>query len=974
MLRLIFTLSCLLFLFDAAAADADYTVIPNKATLPRLTPSLSHAQTLKIRLKNGLEAYLFSDPEVDKSSAGLTVIVGSWDEPSQYPGLAHFNEHMLFLGTRKYPKEAEYNRFIADHDGTTNAFTAEEATSFMFSIENNAFPDALDRFASFFKEPLFNPSGVSRELNAINQEYAKNLNSDDFRELFVLKALADPTHPFHRFNMGNLKSLSNVSQDSLKAWYHANYTSNLMRLAVISPLPLDKLRDLVIANFKDVPNLSRTQSDWTTPLFLKSEQPSFVYIDPVKNVRKVTLIWDLPPKFAHMKDAKPDSIVCHVLGHEGKGSLLSELKREKLAETISCGSYPLGTSNILMSLEVGLTDEGLHQLNTVIERCFQAIARFKEKGVPQYLFDEVKQLATIRYEYQPREDAFDTIMRYASWLVHEKMETFPQQTQVIERFDPKAVQELLSYMTPQNARYDVMAPESLTGVPFDKKEPWMGVPYAIRPIAPELLQSWASVKPIPEIDLPSPNPFIPQHLDLYHFEAKKSESLLPHPEIILDGPKGKIYYAPDTRFLTPNIGWAIQLKTPSIIDGNASQVVQGELYVKCLKEALDPYIYPAALAGLNCDIDTKENGIAISIDGYSDKASLLLSKIIDAMKAEPPSEQTFKVWKASLLRQYQNFGKDNPIELAHQLMLSILYQHYTTEKEKAAAIKKITYPQFVEFVQKLFSKVYVEGMLYGNMTLDQAKEVSANLVKATPGEPYPPAQHYKPEVILLPENKGPFFVEVKVPTQGNVAWLTMEAQPAASGPPYFKQRAAQQILMQDINAPFFEELRTKQQTGYLVYSGSEELERKLFSFFTVQSDTHDSRDLLARFELFIERYLQEMPHELTEERFNILKFSLIDSLEKANKNVREMSQTLNLIAFKYDADFNWIDKRVAGLKELTLEECYSLGRALFGKQNRRRIGLILNGQMPDSDVLHYTRMGNIPQIRKLGKYEPREKK
>ncbi|MCE5316035.1 MAG: insulinase family protein [Parachlamydia sp.] len=970
MLRMLFILFCLLSFFDLSAAGSDYTVIPNKATIPRLTSSLAHAQTLKIRLNNGLEAYLFSDPEVDKSSAGLTVIIGSWDEPSQNPGLAHFNEHMLFLGTRKYPKEAEYNRFIAENDGTANAFTAEDATSFMFAIDNKAFPEALDRFASFFKEPLFNPSGVSRELNAINQEYAKNLNSDDFRELFVLKALADPTHPFHRFNMGNLKSLSNVSQDTLKEWYHTHYTSNLMRLAVISPLPLDKLRDLVITAFKDVPNLNRPQSDSTRPLFLKNEQPSFVYIEPVKNVRKVTLIWDLPPKFGHMQDTKPDSIVCYVLGHEGKGSLLAELKREKLAETLSCGSYPLGPSNVLMTLEVGLTDEGLHHLNSVIERCFQAIARFKEKGASQYMFDEVKQLATIRYQYQPREDAFDTIMRYATWLVHEKMETFPQQTQVIERFDPQAVQELLSYMTPQNARYDVMAPESLTGVALDHKEPWMGVPYSIRPIAPELLQSWADAKPIPEIDLPIPNPFIPQHLDLLHFEAKKSDSLLPHPELILDNPKSKIYYAPDTRFLTPNIGWAIQMKTPSIIDGNTSQVVLGELYVKCLKEALDPYIYPAALAGLNCDIDTKENGIAINIDGYSDKASLLLSKILDAMKAEPPSEQTFKVWKAALLRQYQNYGRDNPIQLAHQLMQSILYQRYTTEKEKVTAIKKITYVQFTEFVQKLFSKVYIEGMLYGNMSLAQAKEVGDTLIKAFPGEPYPPAQQYKPEVILLPENKGPFFVEIKVPTQGNIAWLTLEAQPPYS----FKQRAALQVLMQDINAPFFEELRTKQQTGYLVYSGAEELERKLFSFFTVQSDTHDGRDLLSRFELFLERYLQEMPHELTEERFNTLKYSLIDSMEKANKNIREMSLTLNLLAFKYDADFTWLDQRVAGLKELTLEECYSFGKVMLGKQNKRRISLILDGQMPDGHVLHYTRMGSIPQIRKLGKYEARKQK
>ncbi len=958
---------CLLT-FHIEAESPDYEVIPNRATLPIQTPSLAEAKTLKIRLKNGLEAYLFSDPEVDKSSAGMTVVVGSWDEPESEPGLAHFTEHMLFLGTKKYPNESEYQRFISENGGAANAFTAEDATSFMFSIDNKAFPQALDRFASFFKEPLFNPSGVSRELNAINQEYAKNLNSDDFRELFVLKALSDPSHPFSRFNMGNLASLSHVSQETLKEWYKKSYSANLMRLAVISSLPLDQLRDLVVATFKDIPHLNRPAGDWTTPLFLQEKSPYIVYIEPVKNVRKVTLFWDLPSKFAHMQDAKPDAIICYVLGHEGKGSLLAELKEEKLAESITCGSYQLGPSNLWMSLEVSLTDAGLKELDTVIERCFQAIARFKEKGVPQYLFDEVKQLATIRYQYQPREDAFNTIMRYATWLAHEKMETFPQQTQVIERFDPQAVQELLSYMTPQNGHYDVLAPAELTGVKLNKKEPWMGVAYAVVPIAPEQLKAWEESKPIPQIELPSPNPYIPRHLDLVHFDVKnKSLTLLPHPNLIVDNAKAKIFFAADEKFFSPKIGWAFELLTPSIVQGNAQQIVLADLFVKGLNEALDPQRYPATLAGLNCDISPTSNGISITLEGYSDRASLLLSEILKQLQTVQISEQRFKLYKEMLLRQYQNSGKDNPIDLAQDLLQSILYQRYNTDKEKAAAIRKISFEQFQEFIQKLFTKVYIRGMLYGNMTETEAKEVGNMLLAAFPREAYPIDQQYKPEVILLPEDKGPFFVELKVPSKGNVSWLTLEASPPFS----FKNRAALQLLMQDVNAPFFDDLRTKQQTGYLVYSGPEELERKLFSYFVVQSDTHAGRDLLARFELFLERYLQEAPLDLTEERFETLKSAQIAALRQSVKNIRDMAQALNLLAFKYDADFDWLDKRVQGLKELKLEECLAFAKELFGKHNRRRLGLMLNGELPEGQNFPYKRMGSIPQLRKLAHYEGR---
>src|SRR5262249_28718092 len=155
-----------------------------------------------------------------------------------------------------------------------------------------------------------------------------------------------------------------------------------------------------------------------------------------------------------------------------------------------------------------------------------------------------------------------------------------------------------------------------------------------------------------------------------------------------------------------------------------------------------------------------------------------------------------------------------------------------------------------------------------------------------------------------------------------------------------KKRAAQQVLMQDIYAPFFDELRTKQQTGYLVYSGSEELERKLFSFFVVQSDTHDNRDLLARFELFIERYLQEMPYEFTETRLNTLRNALIESLKQSALNIKDMAQLLNRLAFKYDGDFEWLDKRIAALQELNFEECREFALDFLSRQNRRRVAVM----------------------------------
>ena len=88
-----------------------------------------------IQLDNGLRALLISDPDTEKAAAALDVYVGSASNPADRGGLAHFLEHMLFLGTEKYPDSGEYARFVSEHGGSRNAYTAFEHTNYFFDID-----------------------------------------------------------------------------------------------------------------------------------------------------------------------------------------------------------------------------------------------------------------------------------------------------------------------------------------------------------------------------------------------------------------------------------------------------------------------------------------------------------------------------------------------------------------------------------------------------------------------------------------------------------------------------------------------------------------------------------------------------------------------------------------------------------------------------------------------------------------------
>jgi insulysin len=948
-----------MFLFGE---EPSYTVLQNQENIPILTPSLAQRQTLKIRLSNGLEAYLIEDPEATQAGAVLTVQAGSWNDPDKYPGIAHFLEHMLFLGTEKYPIESDYDHFIRAHDGKSNAYTASDYTLYLFSVCPDAFEEALDRFSFFFKKPLFNPSGVERELRSIDQEFAKNLIQDSFRGYSVTKELANPQHPFHRFSSGNSTTLSKVTQKTLKQWYQDHYSAHLMRLIVYGPQPLETLKSWIVKDFKEIPTTWQQASHPQVSVLAEDMQGKIVYIEPIKNMRTLNLKWELPPSLSFQTSSKPEQQISNLLGHEGKGSLLAILKSEGLADGLSASGFRLGKNHLLFSLDISLTQEGLEKISCVLERCFQAIQILEHQDLPSYIFEELKKIHTIRYQYQSREDVYNYLMKMGERLVYEDLSPFPQSVLIPQIFNQELFHEFLSYLTPQRVHLTIMARDPT--MTFNQTEKWVEVPYQTVSLSSEQLAVLNHLQPNPELHLPPPNPFVPQNLSLVNsFPLQQVIQKIPHPHLLVDNEHAKIYFAIDNRFQLPQTMWFFEIKTPLIELNDPAKVVLADLYIKCLEEKLNHYSYPAQIADLSYHISRTANGILLSFSGYRDNAETLFDILLEHLKNCHPSRQAFQNFKESLSRRYQNFSQESPLQQGFEVYQNILHEPYTTHQEHAAAIEQISYEDLSNTIDHLFDQTYVEGLLYGNISEDQTLQIWKKLQTIVSNQVFPSEKRLVERVVVLPAQSGPHVMDLHVKTSAHAAILGVE-HPSFS----FKTRAAQQILAQAMNSAFYSTLRTKQQTGYMLYSSAEEFDKHLFMFFAVQSTTHDPRDLLARFELFIESFLEDMEkNELTQEHFEQIQQSLLNSLENLPQNLVDTGHLLKALAFNYEGDFDWINKRIQGLKELTYEEFLEISRQFLGKQNKRRLAVLIRGTA-DKDF-HYQSVATPEDMRKLSIFD-----
>jgi insulysin len=89
------------------------------------------------------------------------------------------------------------------------------------------------------------------------------------------------------------------------------------------------------------------------------------------------LIKDLFCKIINCFDAKPGHYIAHLIGHEGPGSLLSELKSRGLCTVLSAydrrGAKGFGFFNV----SVDLTPEGIEKTDDIITLIFQYINLLK---------------------------------------------------------------------------------------------------------------------------------------------------------------------------------------------------------------------------------------------------------------------------------------------------------------------------------------------------------------------------------------------------------------------------------------------------------------------------------------------------------------------------------------------------------------------------------------------------------------------
>lgn len=229
-----------------------------------------------------------------------------------------------------------------------------EQTLYKFFCNSDAFPRALDIFSQFFKQPLFNEDAISREINAVDAEDSKNRIIDFRRMLQVLKYLTSSQNLYYKYSTGNLFTLAyndvaeynSMLSKEIKDFHGKYYRPEEMALCLCGPQSLTELKRLCEECFSDVNNIFGFKSDGNLPESNSKAFPegetTLVKIRPTRDLRDITLIWEMPYDKEVMLKKDPSVLFSYIISHKGENSLFSLLQvslfvkaRNKLGSSLS---------------------------------------------------------------------------------------------------------------------------------------------------------------------------------------------------------------------------------------------------------------------------------------------------------------------------------------------------------------------------------------------------------------------------------------------------------------------------------------------------------------------------------------------------------------------------------------------------------------------------------------------------------------
>ena len=458
------------------------------------------------------------------------------------------------------------------------------------------------------------------------------------------------------------------------------------------------------------------------------------------------------------------------------------------------------------------------------------------------------------------------------------------------------IEKGISLLRPDNMRMTIVS-RDFPG-DWDQKEKWYGTEYKSESIPKEFLAELSKALDTPPGDqlsalhLPHKNQFIPTKLEV---EKKEVEKPATAPRVIRNDQIARTWWKKDDTFWVPKASLIISMKSP-IVFASAKNSVKTKLFTDLVRDALEEYSYDAELAGLEYSVTLDSRGLFVEVSGYNDKLAVLLEQVLITMRDLVVKDDRFEIIKERLSRGYKNCELQQPFTQIGDYVSWLTSEHEYVVEQLSVELPAITAEDVRSYHKQVLSQLHIEAHVHGNLYKEDALKLT-DMIESI----------LKPRI--LPKEEWPIMRSLAFPPGSNYLYKKMLKDPANVNHclEYYLHigdkgdrsiRAITQLLDQILHEPAFDQLRTKEQLGYIVFSGLRGSATTYGFRFIIQSE-RTSEYLESRIDLFLQSQAKAI-QEMADASFESHKRSVVvKRLEKLKNLDQETGRHWTQISNEY---------------------------------------------------------------------------
>jgi protease-3 len=879
-----------------------------------------------IVLDNQLEVMLVSDPSIEKSAAALSVAVGSFQEPKEFGGLAHYLEHMLFLGTKSFPTVGDYSEFVSRNGGSQNAYTQLDHTNYMVAVKNDAYDEALSRFSGFFYEAILEESYADKERNAVHSEWTMKSPNDWVILEQLNGSTLNPEHPISQFNWGNLDSLvdkeNNKLQAALEDMYNTYYSANLMKGAMVSNLPIAEMKKLAQENFGKIPNKNTPRPQISASVAKSEHLKKVVHYIPQTDMKQLRINFVIENN-AQQFVVKPNGYVNYLLANEMPGTLASALRDAGLSDAVysNYDADEYGNAGSF-TLYIDLTESGVQNRNKVMGAVLKYLALLREEGVNPRYFKEIKQSLSNSFRFKEKTNDYNYAMKIAADLQHVPAEYVLSSAYEYQRFNPQVIQAVLDQLTLDNARIFYIDKQQ-TG---EQDMEYFAGQYSVNDINSELEQTWQLMSEQFDLSLPRENSLMPESFDLV--AAKYTDK----PKQLVADKGHTVHLGHSALFKQPKGRVTLDLNS-GLTKSSAKNHVLADLLNRGLGQKLTELQSEASAAGMGLNASLS-NGLSLTATGFTDKQGTLLASALKYILDFDISDSELANLKASFKSDIESSKR--------QILLNQLFPKFSrvsnldafSDETLLTEVDGILSTDLNLFKDQLLKQANLRVFAFGNYSDKQVIALSNMVLNQLPEDREVADVYQTP---LLKVEAGTTYN-----WQENVEMTDIGLIDAYLAPRNDADLAAARLLSQIIRPALFKQIRTEEQLAYAVGFFGQTFRQQMLVAYYIQSPAKGLAEVDDRIALFRKGFTEQLA-AITEEEFATTKNSVLITLTQPAKNLSEEMGEFTGDWREQLWNFDSKERLITAIETITLNDVKDLYQRIEGGKDFGRVIIQMRG-------------------------------